>query len=451
MGVGASNPTPPMAPPSHRHSGAPCEHGSEAATRLLASIPPLPLRDRRLTIRVTPPDQAPAVFTIDDASYRSALIGTSPLCDVRIEDSTVSRRHASIESDGTGLLLSDLGSRNGTFVAGRRVKQIYVEPGDRITVGESVLRLETDGAPRPVAASSLAQFGRAIGSSPSMRTLFARLEDLALADQPVLIEGEAGTGKSLVAEAVHERSARRGGPFVFADAGAPAAAIDTELFGARSSSISTTSLFARAHGGTLYIAEIGRLALPTQVRLVRYLESAASGQQVVRLIAGTRQNLDRAVQDRTFREELIRWLARGRVEIPPLRKRPGDVALLTSYFWLTMGGRTSVPAALVESFEAHPWPGNVRELETAIARALVAGEARASAAEVRQSLQRATDFIDVVAREPQPLARGRAKVIEEFERRYVRYALEAHDGHVGRAAAAAGIGRRHFQTLRTGK
>lgn len=432
----------------------------DATTRLLESVPQPPVRAQRITVIVSGAGEASGTqsetrFVIDDVTHRRALVGSSPSCDVVVAaDRTVSRRHAALEADRSGrLVLADLGSRNGTFVDRRRIKEVYLDHGDTFTIGKTTVRVEIDGAPRDVASSTQASFGRLVGASAPMRRLYAelaRLSEVARTDPrhvPILLEGEPGTGKSLIAESLHEDGPHAGSSFVVLDAAdQDPQTLDRVLFG-------EAGLLRQARGSTLYLAEVGRLPLPTQLRLSRWLDAAlaasAPNPEHVRLIASTTQDLDHATQDRTFREELLAHLAKARIEVPPLRKRPGDVALLTRYFWLRMGGAlNALPAHLVEQLELFHWPGNVRELEGAVARALLAAPLASS---VSAALGTQADYLDAVAREPLPLAHGRARVIEEFERRYVRYVLEAHGGHVGKASAAAGIGRRRFQTLRTGK
>jgi two-component system, NtrC family, response regulator HydG len=368
---------------------------------------------------------------------------------------------------GRGLLLSDLDSRNGTFVAGWRIREVYVADGDLFTVGRSTLRVEIDGEPNQLGPSNRSAFGRFIGSSHAIRKMYRFAEHLATVDDHVLIEGEPGTGKGVLAEAIHDASAsssssssvaRRTGPFLALDADLSAHDIDRVLFGVEG----RPGLALASAGGTLYLPNIERLSLPTQIRLGRFLDdqegsSSAKRRNNTRVIATTSIDLDRIIADRLFREELYRHFMRGRLELPPLRKRTGDIALLTSYFWARMGGRLEALAPeRIEQFELHTWPGNVGELETAIAEALTdvlppnpnpTGQPGGD----HPSFAGGQDFLDRVAGELLPLACARARVVEEFERRYVRLILEAHGGHVGRAAAAAGIGRRHFQALRSGK
>jgi DNA-binding NtrC family response regulator len=171
----------------------------------------------------------------------------------------------------------------------------------------------------------------------------------------------------------------------------------------------------------------------------------------VRIVAATRRDLDREVQARRFRDDLFYRLAVARVELPPLRRREGDVALLTRTFWTALGGdETRLSPDLIQRFEEYSWPGNVRELHNAVARQIALGDVALDEAGGVQAdaVSGGGDYIDRVVREGKPLPSARQEVVAEFERRYVTRMLELHGGHVGRAAAACGIGRRYFQMIR---
>jgi DNA-binding NtrC family response regulator len=172
----------------------------------------------------------------------------------------------------------------------------------------------------------------------------------------------------------------------------------------------------------------------------------------VRLLAATRRNLDEEVQKGRFRDDLFHRLAVARVELPPLRRRTGDVSLLARHFCAQLGGDpSSIAPEVYGRWEASPWPGNVRELRNAVARHLALGDwaaTNATDAPGEASAGPTRDVFTSVLKLELPLVRARERVAEEFERVYLERILEAHGGNVRRAAAAAGVGRRHFQRLR---
>jgi DNA-binding NtrC family response regulator len=303
-----------------------------------------------------------------------------------------------------------------------------------------------------------------------MRRLFPLLQRLAASTVPVVIEGETGTGKEALAEALHSAGPRKNGPFVVFDCTAvPPNLVESELFGhergAFTGAIATRKgVFEQAHGGTLLIDEIGDLDPALQPKLLRALERSEirrvgsdKWQHVdVRVLAATRRDLDQEVQAGRFRDDLFHRLAVARVELPPLRKRRGDVALLVGHFCRELGGDPSrIPQRVLAAWEQQPWPGNVRELRNAVARYLALGEL----AQLQQAEESApdslpamptpgTDWLEPILAQKLPLAEAREKVLQVFERRYIEAMLAAFGGNGVRAAAAAGVARRYFQLLK---
>jgi transcriptional regulator with GAF, ATPase, and Fis domain len=244
-----------------------------------------------------------------------------------------------------------------------------------------------------------------------------------------------------------------------------AALLEAEIFGHERGAFTGADtvrrgLFEEANGGTLFIDEIGDLDLTLQSKLLRAIEKsevrrigASRWTQVdVRILAATRRDLDREVQARRFRDDLFYRLAVARVELPPLRKRQGDVALLARCFWIALGGKDAeLPSAVVQRFEDYAWPGNVRELYNAVARQLAMGEVghgERMPGDDDARYATAPDFVERFVREGMPLPRARQEVVQALEQRYVKRMLELHGGSVSRAAAASGIGRRYFQMIR---
>ena len=413
---------------------------------------------------------AGARVELDGGAATRLLVGTSPACDLRLEGREVSRRHASLEVAPQGLRIVDLGSTNGTTVNGVPVREAFAKPGDVVKLAGTTLRIEAGGA-RAFKLPTDTGFGRLLGSSDAMRRLYPTCARLAETQVPVLIEGETGTGKEVLAEALHEASPRAGAPFVVFDCTAvPPSLAESTLFGhergAFTGAIATRKgVFEEAHGGTLFIDEIGDLELSIQPKLLRALERSEV-QRVgsntwtrvdVRIIAATRRDLDKEVQAGRFRDDLFFRLAVGRIELPPLRERRGDVALLTEYLWKQLGGKDgAIPADAIRRFEDYPWPGNVRELHNAVARLLALGEvAIGDVSSLERSLgepdvtQAASgDVIERILEADLPLSRARDCVIKEFERRYIERVYHRFGSNVARAASASGVARRYFQLLR---
>jgi two-component system nitrogen regulation response regulator GlnG len=233
---------------------------------------------------------------------------------------------------------------------------------------------------------------RLVGRSGALLEVFKTIGRVASSDVPVLVTGESGTGKELVARAIHQASARAEQPFVAVNAAAiPRELLESELFGHERGAFtgavdSRPGRFREARGGTLFLDEIGDMPLELQAKLLRVLQSgevtSVGGRRPehvdVRIIAATHRDLDAAVRDGRFREDLLYRLRVVPIEIPPLRERPEDIAALAQHFVaryaeeLGSGPRVLSPDAL-ECLLAHAWPGNVRELENAIKRALVLG------------------------------------------------------------------------------
>ncbi len=417
------------------------------------------------------PDRG-AQVALDGARPR-ILVGTGPACELRLTDRHVSRRHLTIEATSRGLHVVDLDSLNGTWLQSARIERAFVPPGEALRIGESVLQVGLVAPPHAVPLSSAMSFGRTYGASVAMRRLYPMLERLAASDVPVVIEGETGTGKELLAESIHEASARAAAPFVVFDCTAvPGELLESALFGhergAFTNAVSARKgAFELANGGTLLIDEIGELDLGLQPKLLRALERAEIqrlGSERftrvdVRVLAATRRDLDREVQEGRFRDDLFYRLAVARVELPPLRERHGDIALLTRTFWRKLGGDGLPPPELVARFESYAWPGNARELRNAVLRRIALGDLAGDSAgapprsvppsSAPASEREAGDlFADVLAKN-HPLPRARQIVIEAFERRYVADVLAKHGGNVTRAAHASGIARRHFYTIRS--
>jgi len=404
-------------------------------------------------------------LSIGGAEAPRVLAGKGPACDLRLTDPLVSRRHAAFELTESGLRVTDLESTNGTTVNGVRVVDAYLSAGDRVKLAGTTLWVEQDGE-QPVDLSSDDHFGGMLGESEAMRRLYPRCKRLAESGLATLIEGETGTGKEVLAEALHEASPRASGPFVIFDCTAvPPNLAESMLFGHEKGSFtgavaSRKGVFEEAHGGTLFIDEIGELDRAMQPKLLRALERSEVqrvGQNKwmrvdVRIVAATRRDLDREVQAGRFRDDLFFRLAVGRVELPPLRRRKGDVEMLARHFWKMLGGNDDgIARDILDRLKDYSWPGNVRELYHTVARLqALGGAAMDDLGEFEESSEPDPAKSDIVAEilaENLPLTRAREVLVSKFERKYVERVLAQHGGNVARAAAASGIARRYFQLL----
>ncbi|HTM22454.1 MAG TPA: sigma 54-interacting transcriptional regulator [Kofleriaceae bacterium] len=442
------------------------------------------MRVRRCRIEVVAGADAGLVRDIEASVIR---IGARRGNDLQLSDTKVSGLHCEIRLDERGYRLIDLDSTNGTWVSGMRVNDVYVAPGAQIALGGSKLRFQPLGESVELELSAEDRCSGMLGRSIKMREMFARLTKLAPSDATVLITGETGVGKELVAEAMHEMSARKDGPFVVLDCGSiPQNLIESELFGhERGSFTGATSSYAgafeRAHGGTVFLDEIGELPIDMQPKLLRVLERhevrRIGGTRTVnvdiRVVAATNRDLGVEVNRGRFREDLYYRLAVARMHVPPLRERREDIPLLIEHFMaITPGGEnTALEPATVELMMKHDWPGNVRELRNVIERAVLLSEAPSSEAAFRRTYVPgpAAGNAPVVPGEPKtdrdglarsaagpagdaevmqapidtnvPFKLAKQDLVAEFERRYIKRLLEQHDGNISAAARAAGIDR----------
>ena len=305
---------------------------------------------------------------------------------------------------------------------------------------------------------------RLLGESMPMRRLHTQLGRVGPTDATVLIQGETGTGKELVARALHDRSARAGGPFVVVDCGAlPESLLDAELFGHNRGAFTgavaaRTGAFEAADGGTLFLDEIGELPLPMQPRLLRALEQRAVrrlGQNDfrpvdVRFVSATHRDLLGMVKAGTFREDLYFRLAVLCVTIPPLRERSADVVLLAEHF-LSPDHRPLLTRELEAELAARVWPGNVRELRSFVERlkAVGATDALAMSTEARPPADPAAAGAVTMSEELLDLSfsEARDRGFAALERQYVEALLARHGRKISAAARAAGIQRTYLHRL----
>src|SRR3569623_881169 len=372
-------------------------------------------------------------------------------------------------------LIRDLDSTNGTYVSSLRSNDVYIVAGSQIALGGKRLKYDPLGESVEIELADTDRYGSMIGRSVKMRELIARLEKLARTDSTVLVTGETGAGKELVAEALHDNSPREKGPFVVLDCGSiPPNLIESELFGHERGAFtgatgSYAGAFERANGGTVFLDEIGELPLNMQPKLLRVLErkevrrvgGAKTIEVDVRIVAATNRDLGVEVNRGRFREDLYYRRAVARVHVPPLRERKDDLPLLIEHILATTpGGETSsIAQETIDLMMKHDWPGNVRELRNVIERAVLLAESPEPEASLRRApvpekrsepsitvppSQAATSsdaMLTVPVDGSIPFKHAKQNVISEFERRYISRLLAQHDGNISAAARAAGIDR----------
>jgi transcriptional regulator with GAF, ATPase, and Fis domain len=315
------------------------------------------------------------------------LVGTGEDNDLVVTDTHVSRDHLEFRVQDRGYLALDLNSTNGTFYRGAQIQEAMLSPSAEVRIGSTTLRLEVGKAVNEL-VTPVESFDKLVGVSPAMQEVYGLLSVVAPTDATVLIEGETGTGKEVVAEALHRRSPRADNPFQVLDCGAiPANLIESELFGHERGAFTgavgeRSGIFERARGGTVFLDEIGEIALPLQSRLLRVLderEVKRLGGDIyrkvdVRLVAATNRNLAEEVQQGRFRDDLYYRLAVIQIVVPPLRQRRDDIPLLARHFLWQAGcvtPDTVLTPELQKALMSRQWAGNIRELRNTIERAVL--------------------------------------------------------------------------------
>ena len=400
---------------------------------------------------------------------QTVVVGTDESCQLRLADPSVSRRHCELSGGPGGYRLRDLRSTNGVFIEGVQVMDGKLSDKTRITIGRNELRFEPDRHEIQWPLSPHERFGEVLGKSLQMRRLFAVLERAAPTDSPVVMEGDAGTGKEQLARAVHLKSARAEGPFVVVDLGASNEQLmESDLFGYDVSAARPTArpgAFEEAEGGTLYLDEVAELPNTLQARVLRALETReikrpGQGGTVkvdVRVVASTQKDLEAEVKAGRFREDLYFKLSVFRVRVPPLRARPEDIELLVRSFETRTKPAQPLSEETLEMLTRHDWPGNVRELRNvverleafpdmggaAIARALGknldAADDESSGARLRAEMNKQLLSL--------PYHEAKERVLESFEKNYLLEHLKAANGVVTRAAQRAGLPRQSLHRM----
>ncbi|MEO7330609.1 MAG: sigma 54-interacting transcriptional regulator [Minicystis sp.] len=393
-------------------------------------------------------------------------VGTAPGNDLVLTDPTVSRHHVSITATHQGFQIKDLGSSNGTWVGAVNLQEGFVDSGVRLRVGRTTFRIDPADEDICEALSPDDRFGSLLGSSSAMRRIFAALPKIARSESTVLLEGETGTGKGVLASAIHGSSARAARPFVVLDCTAiPPSLVESELFGHvrgafTGASTDRPGAFEQASSGTIFIDEIGELPLEMQPKLLRALAAREvrriGGSKVlkvdVRVVAATNRRLEREVNSSRFREDLYYRLSVLTVRVPPLRERLDDLRLLIDSFLMALDASEKAhlfTAEVVGEMSRYDWPGNVRELRNYVERKVVLegegtlGNGREETSVPSASGQDEPSRVDIEL----PFKDAKDRVIEGFERAYLTALFTWAEGNVSRAARKANLDRMYLHRL----
>jgi len=404
-----------------------------------------------------------------DIGPEPVIVGRNAACKLVVDDGKVSAVHAELVATEQGVRLRDLGSRNGTFVGSVRVGEVFLSTASKLRVGETELVFEPL-RPERIAVSTVPSFGPMVAQSPGMRTIFERLGKVAPTDLTLLITGETGTGKELVAQAIHLASSRGKKPFVVVDCGSiPPTLAEATLFGHERGAFTGAvdkrlSPFQEADGGTIFLDELGELPLDVQPKLLRALAErrikavGGSGYREVdvRVLAATRRDLVRAVNSGGFRSDLYFRIAQVKIELPALRQRLEDIPILVRRMLKDLGDEASferVTNGTLERLMRHDWPGNVRELRNAVAVAYALGS-EGEEIDIAAHLGALTET-SIAA----PMGSGGAPgafkgmkfqdakrdVLARFERDYFAALSDESKGNVSEMARRAGMERAHVR------
>lgn len=392
-------------------------------------------------LRVAAPSGARVISL---ACGQAITIGSGHGCQMTIEDPTISYRHVAVSAHASGIVVEDLGSKNGVFLAGARVQRAILRGGHgSFVIGRTTVSLELAEDRREDSDAPL--LPGFIGTSPPMRRLAAEVKRVAALEAPVLLLGESGTGKDVLARAIHTLSGRRG-RYVPLNAGALGEALaDSELFGhcrgAFTGAVQARSgAFEQADRGSLFLDEIADLAPSIQVKLLRAVEDgeirqvggAAPIKVRSRLITATWAPLERRIESGSFRADLFHRISTFIIHVPPLRQRKSDIPALVRALLRSRReelGERQLSQAAFARLNTYSFPGNVRELFSIVYRAAALSDCRE------------LSVLDIEAALPSLLS---AEV--KTTRLDARRLLDVHGGNVSAAARSARVARSTFRS-----
>jgi transcriptional regulator with GAF, ATPase, and Fis domain len=445
----------------------------ESGTTTHLSTRATELRHRSFQLRVV---SGPNEGAITTAVGRELSVGTAPGNHLVLTDPLVSRHHLVVRWGNRGYWARDVGSTNGTKIGDHIIQAAGLHDGSQLVIGNTRLVFELLEQEISEPLSREQHWGAVLGESPAMRRLFALLPRIAQSDATLLIEGETGTGKSILARAVHDASPRAANPFGVVDCSSiPPTLIESVLFGHDKGSFTgahtaRAGAFESATGGTVFLDEIGELPLELQPKLLRVLESRQV-QRIgrvdlipldVRVIAATNRDLREMVNRGACRADLYYRLKVVTIEMPPLRERRTDIPGLIAHFWsqLTNGGEP--PAEVLSAFSKLDWMGNVRELRNAVERAVVLGDTTQEpplapmatrGTSPLQATRNSTPTLPVpqfeaVTFDPSiPFRDAKNQAIARWERWYIRKLLAYTNGNLSQAARIVQSDRSYLRKL----
>ncbi len=439
------------------------EPNTGRVTQVVQTSPATKLRPGTARLHVPEgPDKGKGV-TVRDGPV---IVGADSRCGLVLVDRTVSRRHAELLCRGDLVVVRDLASTNGTFYRDVQVGEVFVPLGGEITFGKTRVKILPEEVAVETKPHEKERLGPLIGGDLRMREIFTLIEDLAESDVTVVIEGETGTGKELVAQAIHEHSLRKDQNFVVFDCtNQPKDLVESALFGHVKGAFTGATnprlgAFERGHLGTIFLDELGELGLDLQPKLLRVLESkeiqkvGGDGYQSVdsRVIAATNRNLRAEVRGGRFREDLYYRLAVVKINLPSLRERASDIPRLVTHFVNIGGGDLDIDPLCYPELESYDWPGNVRELKNVVDRALALCKGKTKVDLARfiqeQDLDRRRESSQAAPiSEELSFKEAKGRVISDFESRYIETLLRQHGNNISVAARSAGIDRKHFKEL----
>lgn len=374
-------------------------------------------------------------------------VGRSSRSDFPLSDKTISNLHFELEAGSSGVHVRDMGSTNGTHVDGQKIQSLIVEVGSEIQIGNTSLKIFIEEETSPMAPPSL---GGLVGQSPKMQAVYKWIRKGAKGDVSILIQGETGCGKEVVAQEIHRLSDRAEGPLITIDCSAiPKDLIESELFGHEKGSFTGAigqrkGAFELAQGGTVFLDEIGELPLEMQPKLLRVLEEKQlkriGGNDRIksdfRVVAATNRWLDEEVVKGNFRQDLYFRLNVVPISLPPLRERREDIPPLVRHF--LKGKSVHMPQAVLAKLIDHPWPGNVRELRNVLERGVVLMEGNTLSMEDLL-------FFGAGKKGGAPMTWEQSEgasapvSLEEIEKQVIRRALKTHKGDKKAVARELGI------------
>lgn len=387
-------------------------------------------------------------------STTAIRIGTAKDCDLVLHDPSVSSHHVELTpSDSGKFLLCDMDSKNGLYLGPWRIDRAPIFDGMRFRVGETEIEVRAEREARRIPLAPAGQYGPLLAHSVQMRALVVEMQKLAASTITVLIEGESGVGKDVVANAIHHYSNRSNGPFIVFDCSAVSMSLlPSELFGHEAGAFTGADrerkgLLEQANGGTIFLDEIGELPPDAQASLLRAIDGKKSRrvggateiQHDVRIVVATNRNLAEEVEQGAFRSDLYFRLAAGRLRVPPLRERKEDIVHLAQHFARRVG--IEISPVLLSLLTSHRWPGNVRELRNVIDRASVLPPDQVI------DVVEADESAIIDGAEIRPLADARRIASAQFERQYLEEALRRTAGNISAAAKLTGVSRQFLTRL----